>query len=334
MRGFGRPLMVALGMVVSLAVPRGALMGQEGALADRCARETVGADVTATLFCGLVAQSIESVQAPLGLAVTGGNPVPGTASTLGMRIGRLPRVSVGGRLTGVWLDQPNILNVNRLGERDFSLTSLNADAAVGLFQGFSPAPTVGGVLSIDLLGSMGMLFLPEDEGFGDGSSFTWALGARLGVLRESFTLPGASVSVMYRRVGDVTYGDPLLSSTDAFYDLSLSIWSLRAAVSKRLFALGATAGVGYDRYSSDVRFGFVNPGTTGPEAFRIGFNGFDNDRFLVFGNLSWTLLILHIVGELGWQEGADRVPGVLPTGIGIDADDGRFFGSLAIRLSI
>ncbi|MFW6080210.1 MAG: hypothetical protein ACODAE_11355, partial [Gemmatimonadota bacterium] len=199
-------------------------------------------------------------------------------------------------------------------------------------EGFSPAATVGGVGSLDLLGEIGVVSLPSDDGFRD-DPFTWSLGARLGLLRESFTLPGISVTAMYRRIGDVGMGDPSLAGTDGFFALDgVSAWTVRGAVGKRLFTFGLTAGIGYDHYSSDVRFGVADP-ATGASFLTPEVEDFDNDRYMLFGNISWTLLILHAVAELGWQSGADDVSRILPSGAD-DADGGSLFGGIAIRLSI
>lgn len=307
----------------------GRLQAQEERLAARCVERTQSGSEEAERFCQLIAQAIEIAQPRMGLAFTGGNPVPGTASTLGMRLGTLPRVSVAGRFTGVAVEVPQILRRQSRNEIDYFLPSFNLDGSVGILSGFSPAPTVGGVGSLDLLGSLGILPLPNDDGFDDATALSWAIGARLGLLRESFTLPGVSVSGVLRRVPDVTFGDPQLDRTDAFFASDLTVLSARAAVSKRVLLLGATAGVGYDHYTSDLDIGFRTPDLLGFEEFRVRFEDFENDRFSAFLNLSWTLLILHAVGELGWQEGADRVRGV-----SFDADDGTFFGSLALRVSI
>ena len=68
------------------------------------------------------------------------------------------------------------------------------DASVGVLQGLSIFPTVGGLGSIDMLASLGFAAPPDGEGF-DGSLISWGLGAKLGILRESFTLPGLTASV-------------------------------------------------------------------------------------------------------------------------------------------
>ncbi len=325
-------VVVACAAALPFLVPAPAA-AQEEALVRRCGEATAGASAEARRFCNLVAQAIEIAQPVVGLAATGGNPVQGTASTLGMRLGALPRITVAVRATGVFAELPPVLDFGDTDEIDIFLPSLNADAAIGIFSGFSPAPTVGGVGSLDGLASFGYIPLPGGDGFED-SPWTWAIGLRLGILRESFTLPGISITGMYRQVGDFEFGDPDLGTDDSFFDMGVGVWSLRGAVSKRVVFLGVALGAGYDHYGSDVDFAFIDPAAATPGATRVSFDDFENDRFSLFGNVSWTLLILHLVGEIGWQSGADAVPGTLPANLGFDAEDGRFFGSLALRLSI
>jgi len=277
-------------------------------------------------FCNLVAQGIEAIQPRIGLAAAGGNPIAGTASTLGMRLGRSPRVSVGGRITAVRAGLPPIRVAGSAEDLDFFIPAIAADASLGLFQGFSPAITVGGVLSLDLLASAGFVFLPDGKGFEDGAPFHWGAGLRLGILRESFTVPGLSVSATYRRVGDVRFDSP----ASGFRLDGIRNLSIRGAIGKRVYGIGLTAGAGYDHYSSDVAFAVAPPQ---PPPLVVRMDGFDNDRFMLFANAAFTVLVITGSLELGWQQGGDVVQGALPAP-DFDPEDGAFFASLALRLTI
>lgn len=314
-----------------LAVPA-SLTAQEDELAALCAVATVSSPDATRRFCNLVAQGVEVVQPRIGLAAAGGNPVLGTASTLGMRIGKFPRISIGGRVTAVQADLPPIRTIGSVDDIDFAVGALAVDGAIGVFQGFSPAITVGGVLSLDLLASAGLLLLPDDDGF-DDSPFTWGAGLRLGIFRESFTLPGISVSAMYRRVGEIEFGDPALQRTDAAFSADdYTNLSFRGVIGKRLFGIGLAAGAGYDHYSTDVAWAFVDPADPGGAPVRVAMDGFDNDRFMLFLNAGITVLILTASLEVGWQQGGDVVPAALPA-VDFDPEDGAFFGSFAIRIA-
>ena len=313
---------IAVGLF-AIATPAGA----QERFASQCAALAT-ADVRN--YCARVGEAAEVAQARIGMAFTGGNPVPGSGSTLGRRLRKIPRVSVDARATTIGADLPPTSRIGSDTEVDARVTTFNVDAAVGVVNGFSLLPTVGGFASVDLLASYGFSSLPDDKGF-DDSPNSWGLGARVGLLRESFTVPGVSVSAMYRGFGDVDFGDRTLTNRDAAFRLSdQSVFSLRGTVGKRFLTLGATAGVGYDRYSSEVAAILRDP--AGGDPLRVSDPDFDSDRTTVFGNVSWSMLIVHLVGEVGWQSGGDVFPA--PTGFESQADQKAWYGSLAVRVAI
>jgi hypothetical protein len=307
------------------------------ALPARVQAQTLRAQCTAAsraqvqTFCEQVADGVLIIQPRLGLALSGGNPVPGTASTLGMRIGALPRVGIGLRVSAAQVDLPPVERVTSTADISFPLGGISADATVGLYQGMSLLPTVGGFGSVDLLASVGVMPLPHGEGFDDTAPVSWALGARVGILRESFTAPGVSVSAMYRRLGDLTYGSSALSDTDAFFRMrDNSVTSIRAAVGKRVLGVGLTGGAGWDRYSSDVLARVRDPEPLAPgNLLELAAPGLSQSRTSLFGNISFTLLILNMAAEIGWQDGRDRIEGASDK-----LEKRGLFGGLALRLTI
>lgn len=309
-----------------------AMVSAQESLIQQC-NDQISNDQTRR-FCHLVVEAIEIGQPRVGLSLAGGNPVPGASSTMGMRLGAVPRVSVGGRATVVRLELPDIAQQGSTGEIDAFVPAINIDAALGLFSGFSLFPTVGGFGSIDIVGSFGLIPIPEGEGFSGDSPKSWGIGARLGILRESFTAPGISVTGMYRRLSDLNYGDRTFVDEDAYFEASgMRVLSLRGVIGKRILVLGATAGVGYDKFKSDIAFGVDNPALLGAD-FHFSESDFSNDRTSAFASLQWTLLILSIIGEVGYQSGGDQFPGDLPSGRSSMAEKSTYFGSLAIRLAI
>ena len=259
-------------------------------------------------------RNAEIIMQRAGIALSGGNPVPGASSTLGLRLRALPRLSVAGRLTGARLE---ISDASATDDELSSIAhSLNVDASVGIFSGFSLLPTVGGFGSIDLIGTYGKLSLSDDDGF-RGDPTGWGAGVRIGILRESFTAPGISVSGMYRQIGDYRHDvcqPELDGGTITRFDNNHG-FNLRATVGKRILMLGATAGIGYDKYWTDAT---IIPPESLPQipTFR---GELDSSATTIFGNLSWTMLLLHIVGEGGVQ----RASG-----------ESAIYGSLAVRLSL
>ncbi|MGQ0812905.1 MAG: hypothetical protein ACT4O1_00365 [Gemmatimonadota bacterium] len=287
---------------------------------------TAGTDANAR-YCNAVAQAATIAQPTIGLAFTAGNPVPGASSTLGMRIGKIPRITVAGRISGAFMNLPKVQTATSSGSDKSLARTLNVDAAVGILSGWSLAPTIGGFGSLDLIASAGKLSLPDE--FSETPS-SWAVGARLGILRESFTAPGISITGMYRRIGDVQYGES--STSDVTFTLQdNSALSVRAIAGKRLFVVGANVGLGYDRFSSEAqarRHDIPTDDVLRPP------HDLDANRYTAFGNLTWTMLILNAVIEGGYQRGGDEFTAPLPAGHQSRTQNSTYYGSLAIRLAL
>ena len=315
-----------------------------------------GVPVVAAEECAMVAQAVDAAQPQLGILMAGGNPTLGTASTGGVRLGLIPRVSLTGRINVIGARLPDIRQEFEDEAAEFTLPApaVGANLSVGLTQGFSVAPMIGGFGAIDLLGSVSVLPLElVGEDFGE-NAFSWGAGARVGLMRESFVTPGVSVSVMYRSLSEVSFGtacfgtetpsaiDPTnpnrrtcLSDGDVGeIKFGLNNWSTRAAVSKRLLGLGLTAGVGYDRFETDADLAVAAPVVDAVrEVFRFRDVAVDNDRWSAFLDASFTILFGSLVAELGWMQGSDPIEG-FPSTNDFDPSEGTFFGSLGARLSL
>jgi hypothetical protein len=282
-------------------------------------------------LCEAVADASVILQPRAALALTGGNAVPGSASTLGMRLGSLPRVSANLRITAAAVSLPPI---ERVGSRDninFPLGSINADASIGVYQGLALLPTVGGFGSLDLLGSVGVLPLPRGEGFNDSAPVSWAVGARVGLLRESFTAPGVSIDVLHRRVGSLSWGSPDLTEEDVHLQHNgVRVTSVRGTVGKRFFGFGVTGGAAWDRSTADVHARLRDPVVLDPgRVLEIRQQGLSTTRTALFGNASLTIMILNLATELGWQRGAAPLEGATDR-----LQRGGLFGGVAVRLAI
>jgi hypothetical protein len=250
-----------------------------------------------------------------------------------MRLGSFPRFSLSGRTILLPMELPPLADraVNlepmpslRSGEGVSALAfGLSGQATVGLLSGWSPLPTVGGVLAVDAIGRASWLHLPGDQGFDGTSVWGGSLGVRVGALRESFTLPGVSVTGSYGRSTSFTFGEPD-DPTGGHVETGVGNWNVTGAVTKRIGALGFTGGVAFDRYTGDVEFSYVGGPVGGARADA------DTDRWSAFANASWTFLILHASLEAGWQE--SPVPGGLPQGTTLDPA-GWWVGT-ALRMSI
>jgi len=256
-----------------------------------------------------------------------GSELPGEGSTLGRRLGGMPRVAAWVRGGAQPVGVPDPSSPNGPDEASSWTPNLQAGLGLGVFDGFHLMPTVGGFLSLDVFGQASFLFLSDGSGF-DGSVRVYTVGARVGVLQESFTLPGVSVSASRRfsgevQLGDASTGDPMALRVDP------AVTSIRATVSKDLFAFGVLAGLGWDDFSTDVELN-VTDGVTGiiPASGSL-----DGTRRVYFASITKQLGILAwITFEGGWADGFDPVAGY--TGTGYDPEAGSMFGSVTLLLKL
>ena len=262
-----------------------------------------------------------------GLLVSGGNPVIGTANTLG----GLGHFSVTARANAADILVPDPGYDGSSGEVPSS-EELYApvpllEGAAGLYEGLP-----SGLLSIDALASAQLLPTdqvdnltvdPDARSIGD-VALGLGYGVRVGLLRDEGPLPAVSVSAMRRHVPRLTYGD--VNAGDEFrYGVDLRATNLRVVASKQLAAVQLAAGVGWDRYTGEAEVELRGqPGA----AVTVDL---EESRTLAFLNAGLDLAAVSIVGEAGYQSGRDRE---LSTDFeDYDTTSGKFFAGLGLRLS-
>lgn len=356
---------VVLSLVTAPAAAQGALLNQcaPGALvitADPDVPIPSQIEDQFRFLCGQVVSAVSNVQPSFGIAFSGGAHTLGTASPSGVRLGMLPRISITARVNAALADAPDLLDgfdptlddqgrLPPMGTTGIPIGSFQGDVTVGVFNGWSLGAMGGGLGAVDLLGSVSYLPAVGQVGLTD-EIVNVGIGARIGILRQGLLTPGISVSGMYRTLvsdvafGDISAGDPAEFSTD------LSMVSLRGAISKGLLMFDLAAGAGYDRYSSAVAF---DARLTCPPEHCDGrtvvlrpdepvAGELTTAAWNVYGNAGLSLLLLKIVGELGYQKAIDIVdlnafreaglPARSPTTEALEG--GRFFVSLGARLTL
>lgn len=283
-------------------------------------RSVCEAGARSSLACVEGVLGVEALVGGLGTAFSLGSEFPGSASTLGRRYGTTPRVATSLRLGLADVAYPGI---GGAGEGASSwIPSLEGAVAVGVFDGFRPRPTVGGVLAVDLLATAGMAFLPDGGGF-RGAQTAFGYGLRLGLVRESFSLPGVTVSLVRRHGGGVEWDGVAGRVPDAVRLDGVTNTSIRAVVGREFQALGIQAGIGWDGASAD---GVFTPSGATP----VAFDAYDTDRRLFFGGVTATWLVVQFHGELAYAGGFDGAPDDAETSY--DPSAGSLMASLAFRL--
>ena len=245
---------------------------------------------------------------------------------MGWRRGLGPRLAVSARLNGARISLPAVdqASSSRLPGLRSLVSAASLEAAVGLFDGVRTAPRYGGILALDAIASVGMIRLPRGDGF-QGNAYSAGIGARLGLLRESFDVPGISVSAVRRFFGEVRLG---ADGAPAALRLKSAVTSVRAVIGKDLEAAGVMVGAGWDRYSGDAT---LEGASAGGRPGSVALAGPPVVRLLVFGALSRTWQVIQVTGELGWAAGFDD-PGD-PATMPFDPGAGSIFGSLSLRIT-
>src|SRR5438445_9953798 len=176
-------------------------------------------DPNATAACNTAVDAIRPFHPLAGMIVSGGNPVLGTATSLG-GIGHL---TVTARVNAIKASLPNP-------------DSASQSQVPSSFHGAIPAPIVeaalgllrgrGGFLSVDALGSAVLLPTSGISGLSvdsnaahiGGAALGIGYGARVGILSGTFPIPALSVSWMRRTLPRIQYGNlgPTFGTGDQF----------------------------------------------------------------------------------------------------------------------
>ena len=252
-------------------------------------------------LCADAALSLQALHGGIGLLMTAGGAIPASPSTAGNRMQGSPRIVVDLGATWATFAHPDLSRSGMLEIEDTRSFLLGArlTTVAGLFDGFSPVPAVGGVFSLDAVGSLQWVRVPGSVASG-GSKIGWGGGVRVGIFRESFSLPGVSLSGMFHRAGELRYG--YVEGTGALVALEPSVTSIRLIAGKDLWPLGLSAGVGWDRYRGNGSIqARISPGTTVPEGeARSGPRELSMNRRYVFGGVNFTWLITQMAAEVTW----------------------------------
>jgi hypothetical protein len=314
-------------------------------------------------YCHALAQATYSAQPLLGALMAQGEAVPGlTTASVGTGGG----IHAGIRAGAIQVRLPDVHTQQAAATAQLEHTAhaFTAAAALALFPGIRTAG-VTGVGSVRFVTAV--TWLPWDviglEGVAeDAARFAWGAGAVVGAFTESALRPSLSLSVMYRRLGDISYGvvcppgasSDLIGGRGSGYDFvagtctapadpfelsfDLSSWSGRAVLAKRVGAVGVSAGAGYDRHGSSVAFGLgTNAALPGlgerPVYVRASDLQLSQGRMSAFANVAVAVGRTGVAAEAGWLQGGRVVDGFDAAASAFNPAAGSLFGSVGVRVS-
>ncbi len=270
----------------------------------------------------------------LGLLTSGGNPVIGTARTLGGFF----HLSLAARVNATRLRTPDLNfdgSTNTVAEaKNLIAPSPVVEAALGIFRGIN-----NGLLSVDALASAQLLpttqidNLTVDPNARKLGSIALGLGygAKVGISNGRGPIPAISVSAMRRDIPQLTYGKATLTTTDRYrYSVDLQATNLRAMAGYHLAILSVVAGLGWDKYTGTAQASYLDPtdNTTvqTPAALHL-----DNTRTMIFADAALDFPLVKLAAEAGYQFG--KAATLSTTFTGNDPAASRLFASAAVRFS-
>jgi hypothetical protein len=337
-----RSRFVALTLVSFLAAGTAQAQGGGAAAHPSCVGPAADACQQAVDFFSYMAPQ-------LGTAMTGGNTTLAQGGSMGgMRFGIIPRFAVGVRVNAVQGNRPVYAptlaplagasapppSARELATETQIVPLPAVDLALGVFKGIPLAMSnVGGV---DLLLSASYVPAVGDRTTDDfalevDESIAIGYGARIGILQESLIVPGVGISFMQRKFPTTTLfartENAVGGATLEVQDLDLKSTAWRITASKSLLLFGLAAGVGQDSYkmSTSIR------ATQAPAAAVNAAVSSDVKRTNAFVDLSMNLLVLKLVGTVGYVTGGD-----ITTYNSFDnaADKSRVYGSAGVRIGL
>ncbi len=308
-----RPTTWALSAVLStstlLFTPAPAETQDAGGLSAACA--AAGGEAG---LCARTASAADFLGRSVAAFAAHGAISPDVQRTLGRRLpGGAPRVGLAARPAFGGIRHPGLGAAGGVEVDDVHLGAQGA-LQVGIFEGFQPYPPVGGVLAADLLAGMGWLWLPTSQGYGGGVG-AGSLGARVGLLRESFTAPGVALTYAHVWVGATEFGPTAEVRTEP------TVQALRVALGKDVRGVGLHLAAGRDWVDNDVRVQVPGAGSFSDR--------FESAYTVIAAGASLNFVVLRAEAEMGWAFAPSGEPALVA---GFDPTEGMPLGGISIRL--
>lgn len=250
-----------------------------------------------------VREAINAAGESLGRTIVPGSPTTGPANTAG----GLGHFHIGVAATAASVTVADPRNLNR--DEEFYVATGSIYGVLGIARGWTLAPGLGGLGSVDLLVRLGVVAEVEDYQPDTGS---FSLGARVGVLRDGPGVPAISATILHTSLDEIEFGDP--DEDDIRFAGELDVLSIRADISKDLIALTPFAGAGVDRTSIDASYRIPPSRSIGGSDIRGSVDTSEtHGRF--YGGLQFSLAVLAVTLEVGSQ--GDEWYGTVGASVGL-----------------
>ena len=229
-----------------------------------------------------VRAAIEDAVQGLGQVVGGGSALTGPAATTGGLGHFLVGASVS--VTRIEIEDPR----RPQGEVDVALPVGTIHGALGISDG---GPS--GLGAIDVWGRTGPVVARGD--FGDNRAL-YALGARIGLLREGALAPSVSASLSRSWINQLQYGD--LNGDEVAFEADVHATSARLEVSKAFLLATPYAGVGVHRTGIEADYRIPATHSTGDSEITGSIDA-SASHTVTYGGVEFALALLTASVEVG-----------------------------------
>ncbi|MEP6832054.1 MAG: hypothetical protein ABJB74_01620 [Gemmatimonas sp.] len=281
------------------------LRAQNGPTEPRCESTTTAADACNKLF-----DMFRLISPQIGVALGGGNSMPGENGTLGgpSKYSLALRVSAIDGIVPKNFDAVSgpAAPSSNLGAQRAPIPMISGDIATGVFQGFAYGLT--NVFGVDLL--LGLTYVPsinkdavklDPSGLGVKASY----GVRLGLLQESAAVPGVSISYRDRALPNSAITFASSNDTLRVKGASVDTRSLRIVAGKHYKFIGVSGGYGRDQVRARSLFEAVVHDGASSISSALPAAEYNVTRSNAFASVSLGLPRAQLVGEIGWSGAGD-----------------------------
>ena len=254
--------------------------------------------------CHSAVYAAQSIRSLITIADGVGSEIAGSSSVIGRNyteglVSRNLSASLSTSIVRREIPSLGVMSPGQIIENGLDIYAIKATIVAGLFEGLTISPGVRGILGLDVLGSFSSQFLIWNNELPTKQMGVGSLGLRLGVLRESFSVPGITVSLVRQFESALEVQSVRTDHTDLL--IKSESTRIRATIGKDLGRLSVLAGVGWNRNTGLLQ-GRI-PGMLLRVAHTFSSSFTQETQRLYFAGLSLTKTVFQWSFEFGLAEG-------------------------------